>query len=142
MADINSLQLTGRLAKDPYINENKDGSKKINMTLAVSASYKDSDGKAHVDYIDVETFISKERKSIGGYEFIKKGTRVGVTGRLRQNIYTDKNNKTVYKQVVVVDPDGLHLLDSRSKGTGTAAAAASADVVPIPTGVEDAPFTE
>lgn len=140
MADINNLNLTGRLAKDPYINENKDGSKKINMTLAVNASYKDADGKTHVDYIDVETFISKDRKSIGGYEFITKGTRVGVTGRFRQNIYTDKDGKTVYKQVVVVDPDGLHLLDSRSKGAN--AAAASAEVVAIPTGVEDAPFTE
>ena len=47
----------GRLGRDPKVFMNRDGSKKILMSLAVRQNYKGSDGKHGVDWVDLEAFV-------------------------------------------------------------------------------------
>lgn len=97
----------GRCSHDPTVFDNKDGSKKVRITLALADNYKGRDGQRGTQYIPMEAFISADRfasNGLGVYDNIKSGDKVKVEYSLRNNNYTDKDTgKPVYGIVAVID---------------------------------------
>lgn len=98
----------GRLTKDPIVRDNSDGSKKIQMTIAASDTYKNpADNKRTTQFVPLEAFIPKEtveKKGIGAYALIHQGDKVSVSYSVRNNNYVDKNtNQPVYGIVLQID---------------------------------------
>lgn len=109
MSNIRNFgSITGRLANDPKIFTNSDGSKKVLMTVMVDRGYVDRNtNQRPSDAIDVEAFVNKATNGNGPFGRIHKGDKVQFATELRKDVY-QKNGQTVYEQkVIVTDVDFL-----------------------------------
>ena len=97
---MNSVVITGRLAKDIEIKETKNGKKYSNLTLAINRPFKNADGIYETDFVDVTVWgnIAESTKNR-----CEKGSVIGVKGRLETNIEEDKDGNTRKYLNVVCD---------------------------------------
>lgn len=135
---LNSVQLVGRLAREPKIMDNKKG-KTVLLTLAVERSYKDAEGNRPVDYVPVKAFIREGAKSNGPFDYMVKGQLVSIQAELRATQF-EKDGEKVYGLDVVVTNGGVSLMNRPAeKAEATEAPAEdAADVLAIAD--EDLPF--
>ena len=82
---LNSVNLQGRLVRDPDVREIAGGKKLATFTLAVDK------GKDATDFIDCQAF-DRTADTIGSY--VHKGDMIVVTGRLSINLWKDKEGKS------------------------------------------------
>lgn len=82
---LNSVNLQGRLVRDPDLREIAGGKKLATFTLAVDK------GKDATDFIDCQAF-DRTADTIGSY--VHKGDMIVVTGRLSINLWKDKEGKS------------------------------------------------
>lgn len=113
----------GRLTRDPYIVENKDGSKKVMLTVAAQNDFKNKDGKRDSQFISLEGFIPAG-KDTGVYTLLHKGDMVGLGYTVRTNNYTDKKGETVYSQVLFIQT--VDLRETKAAAAAHAAGSAAA----------------
>lgn len=102
---MNVIVLTGRLTKDPEVKKGNSGKTYARFTLAVDRQF----SKDEVDFINCVAF-GKTAELIG--EYLRKGKKIGVTGRLQMNRYEVNGEKRTSYDVVV---DSLEFLETRSK---------------------------
>ena len=135
---LNSVQLVGRLAREPKIVDNKKG-KTVLLTLAVERSYKDSEGNRPVDYVPVKAFIREGAKSNGPFDYMVKGQLVSIQAELRATQF-EKDGEKVYGLDVVVTNGGVSLMNRPAEKAEEAEAPTqdAADVLAIAD--EDLPF--
>ena len=110
---INRVVLVGRLTRDPDYRKNlQTGTPVVTFTVAVDNRQKDADGNWTSSYIPVVTFAqTAERVS----EWARKGSLVGVDGRLNQRSYKrEKDGVTV--QVIEVIADSVQRLEPKQAG--------------------------
>lgn len=108
---LNKVDLIGRLVRDPEYRALADGTSLCNFTLAVDDDYKDSDGQKVTDFIDCTAwrqtaeFVTK---------FLRKGTLMAVSGRLKSRKWTDKegNKRTSW----FVKCDNCYSCEPRREG--------------------------
>lgn len=139
MANIKNMGIAiGRLTKDPVVFPNKDGSKKVMITLAVQDNYKAADGTRGTQFIALEAFVSNKNTGKSVYDYMHKGDKVGVEYTVRTNNYKDsKTGEDVYSQVLFIQSADLSFETKASQATrGTDAPAAAGAVE------DDAPFAE
>lgn len=113
----------GRLTRDPYIVENRDGSKKVMLTVAAQNDFKNKDGKRDSAFISLEGFIPAG-KDTGVYTLLHKGDMVGLGYTVRTNNYTDKNGEMVYSQVLFIQT--VDLRETKAAAAAHAAGSAAA----------------
>lgn len=132
--------LDGRLAKDPVVFNNKDGSRKIMVTIAVPRNYKNKDGKRDTDFIQAEQYMRADKVGNGAWDILKKGDSVSVEYTVRQNNYTDAKGETHYGQSLVIEQTNIR--STKNNANSVAAGAAAAEGTPATPAVdeEDAPF--
>lgn len=135
MANIKNYGVAiGRLVKDPVVFSNKDGSKKVMITLAVQDNYKSADGTKGSQFIALEAFVSNKSTGNTVYDYMHKGDKVGVEYTVRTNNYKDAKGEDVYSQVLFIQSADLSF---ETKASQAARGTAPADAVE-----EDAPFAE
>lgn len=106
---INSVNLTGRLTKDPELRVSQNNVAVGNFTLAVNRSFTDQNGERQADFINCVLF----RKTAEiAKQYLSKGSLVGVTGRLQTRNYENKEGQRVYVTEVVVE--NLAFLETKS----------------------------
>ena len=81
---LNSVNLQGRLVRDPDLRELAKGKKLATFTLAVDKT------KDATDFIDCQAF-DRTADTIGSY--VHKGDMIVVSGRLSTNLWKDKDGK-------------------------------------------------
>lgn len=88
--------ISGRLTREPVEKQTKDGKSIVSFGFAIPRSFKGSGQNA--DFIDVTAFG-------GTADFIKKyvtkGTKLNITGSLRQDLWTDKDGGNHQKISVI-----------------------------------------
>ena len=104
MIIINTIVLTGRLTKDPELKSGQSGKVYARFTLAVDRPMQ----KGEADFINCVAF-SKTAELIG--EYLRKGRKVGVIGRLQMSKYEVNGEKRTSYDVVV---DTIEFLESRN----------------------------
>lgn len=92
---MNSVQLIGRLTKDPEVRYAKD-----NMAVATFAVAIDRGKDKGTDFPRVTVF-GKQAENCEKY--LHKGLLVGVQGRIQTGSYTNKNGDKVYTTDVIAD---------------------------------------
>ncbi len=104
---MNTVQLIGRLTKDPELRFTQNGKEVLSFSLAVDRTYKGNDGKTEVDFIRCQAW-GKTAENIA--KFLSKGSRVAVVGSIQVRKYTDKQNiKREFTEVVC---NSVQFLDS------------------------------
>ena len=98
---MNKVILMGRLTRDPEVRYSAgDNSMAIaRYTLAVDRRFK-RDGDQTADFIGCVAF-----GKLGEFaeKYLRKGTKVVVTGRIQTGSYTNKDGQKVYTTDVVVE---------------------------------------
>lgn len=107
----NNGQLIGRLANDPKVFENKDGSKKILFTVFTDRAYTNAQNQRDSDAVPVEAFVRAQTQGLGPYANIHKGDLVAVGYTLRMDRYS-KNGEQVFDLKVI--SEDITFLESRS----------------------------
>jgi single-strand DNA-binding protein len=98
--DLNKVQFTGHLGGDPEMRYTAQGSAVTNFRVASNRSWKDRDGGAHED---TEWFRVVAWDKLGEIcnQYLTKGTRVYIEGRLQTRKYTDREGQERYVSEVV-----------------------------------------
>lgn len=92
----NNGTIIGRLAADPRVFSNADGSKKVLFTLYADRAYKTRDGKTISDQISVEAFVNNKVEGTGPYTNVHKGDLVALSTHIEQIPYQGQSGETVY----------------------------------------------
>jgi single-strand DNA-binding protein len=107
----NSVQLIGRLGKDPEV-KTFGKSQKASFTIATSDSYKNAKGEKVEDTQWHNIVIWGKLADIAG-QYLKKGSEVALEGKLVHRMYeTDKGEKRYVTEINVND---LAMLGSKQK---------------------------
>ena len=77
---LNQVIIVGRLVKKPIVEENENGKKVCNITLAVPRSYKNAEGIYDTDFIKCTLWNDIAENTV---EYCEKGDLIGVKGRLQ-----------------------------------------------------------
>lgn len=136
---MNTVQLVGRLTRDPEVRYSDSGSSVARFNLACDRRFK-RDGEDTADFIPCTAF-GKTAEFVE--KWFRKGQRMGLTGRIQTGSYTNKDNVKVYTMDVIVD--GVEFVESgRNAGDNEASSrpdsrnTAGDGFVNIPDDVEDA----
>ena len=97
---MNNIQLVGRLTRDPELNYTPgNGLAIVKFTLAVNRPRFNKDKPQEADFINCVMF-GKRAETIANY--VQKGHRFGVIGRLQINKYTDKDGNNRWSSDVII----------------------------------------
>lgn len=131
MADLNSVNLVGRITKDPEMKYTQSSVAILNFTIAVNTSKKENGQWVEKgNFFNLKVF-GKRAESLQNY--LKKGKQVAVTGHLEQNKW-EKDGVNHYSTEVCVDD--IYLLGGgKSEGGTTEPPAENGGAFP-----EDIPF--
>lgn len=106
---INNVVLVGRLTKDPDLRYTASGTGVATFTLAVNRNFTNQEGNRDADFINCVIW-RKSAETLANYA--RKGTLLGVTGRIQTRNYENQQGQRVYVTEVVAD--NFQLLESRS----------------------------
>lgn len=131
---MNKVILMGRLTKDPDVRYTQgDNSTAIaRYTLAVDRRFarKDQQDAQTADFIGIVAF---GKAGEFAEKYLKKGTKVIVTGRIQTGSYTNKDGQKVYTTDVIAEDQ--EFCESKTSGSEVAAGNGFADID------EEIPFT-
>jgi single-strand DNA-binding protein len=111
---MNSINLVGRLTRDPELRETKGDTKVAGMRLAIPPRPKYGEQQAPV-YVDVTSFGVLAQNCA---EYLAKGRRIAVSGRLEYSEWTDRDGGKHSKHEVIADQ--VNFLDAPQNGTAEA----------------------
>ncbi len=97
---MNTLHIIGYLTADPTTRATSTGKTVTTFTVGVTRSRKDANGDKVSDFFRVNAW-GATADFCGKY--LKKGSRVAVTGELNLNNYEGKDGKTRYSLDVQAD---------------------------------------
>ncbi|WP_018661149.1 single-stranded DNA-binding protein [Heyndrickxia acidiproducens] len=97
---INQVTLVGRLTKDPEVHYTAEGKAVLNITLALNRHYRNQFGETLTDFVQC-TLWNKTAENTKKY--CRKGSIVGVVGRIQTRHYDNKEGKRVYVTEVIAD---------------------------------------
>jgi len=113
---VNKVILIGNLGKDPEVKYTPQGTAVARLTVATNERYKDKSGEWQ-DRTEWHNVVLWQRLAEIAGEYLKKGGKVYVEGRLQTRSWDDKqtNQKKYMTEVVAND---LVLLSGRGEGGG------------------------
>ena len=117
--DLNKVMLTGHLGADPEMRYTANGSAVTSFRVAASRSWKSADGTAHDDteWFRISAF---DKLAEICNQYLTKGTRVYVEGRLQTRKYQAADGTDKYS-VEVIANDMIILSSRRDVESGDAA---------------------
>ena len=134
---MNSVQLIGRLTRDPEIRYTDGGASIARFVLAVDRRFKQENG-ADADFINIVSF-GKTAEFIEKY--FHKGMKITLNGRIQTGSYTDKDGKKVYTTDVVAENVEFCESKGTSSNNDAPAPASDGDFMSVPDGIdEELPF--
>ncbi len=114
---INKVILIGNLGKDPEVRFMPSGGAVANLTLATSENWKDKQTGAMQERTEWHNLVFYGRLAEIAGEYLKKGAKIYVEGRLQTRKWQDKNTgNDRYSTEIIVNE--MQMLDSRG-GAGT-----------------------
>ena len=111
---VNKVILIGNLGKDPEVKYTPQGTPVAKLALATNERYKDKNGEWQ-DRTEWHNVVLWQRLAEIAGEYLKKGGKVYIEGRLQTRSWDDKqtNQKKYMTEVVASD---LVLLGGRGEG--------------------------
>lgn len=103
---INNVVLAGRLTKNPILRNSTNGIAIANFTLAVERTFKNSEGNKEADFINIIAF---KRNAELSNQYLVKGIKVGVVGRIQTRNY-EKDRQRIYITEVIAE--SIHFLEN------------------------------
>ena len=97
---INNVVLVGRLTRDPELRFTANGTATATFNLAVNRNFTNQSGEREADFVNCVIW-RKPAETLANYA--KKGTLLGVVGRIQTRNYDNQQGQKVYVTEVVCD---------------------------------------
>ena len=97
---INRVVLVGRLTKDPELRYTPSGVAVARFTLAVNRTFSNQQGERQADFINIVVWRKQAENTAN---FLRKGSLVGVVGRIQTGSYDGQDGKKVFTVEVVAE---------------------------------------
>ena len=140
---VNKVILIGNLGRDPEVRYSPNGGAIANITLATSEAWKDKNTGEQVEKTEWHRVVFFRRLAEIAGEYLKKGSKVYIEGKLQTRKWQDKDGNDRYTTEVVANE--MQMLDSRGGSTSynqDESSTASSQQEPMPAGDfdDDIPF--
>lgn len=113
---INKVILIGNLGSDPDTRFTPSGSAVTNLSIATDESYKDKQTGQMVPKTEWHRVVLFNRLAEIAKEYLKKGSKVYLEGRLQTRKWQDQSGQDRYTTEIVGNE--MQMLDSRAGGGG------------------------
>ncbi|AKF93723.1 single-stranded DNA-binding protein [Brevibacillus laterosporus] len=110
---LNRVILIGNLTKDPELRYTPNGVAVTTFTLAINRPYSGAGGERETDFINI---VAWRQLADLCANYLRKGRKAAVEGRLQTRSYDNKEGKRVYVTEVVAD--NVQFLSSREASEG------------------------
>ena len=97
---INNVVLVGRLTRDPELRFTSNGLAVASFNLAVNRNFTNASGEREADFVNCVIW-RKPAEALANYA--KKGTLIGVVGRIQTRNYENQQGQKVFVTEVVCD---------------------------------------
>lgn len=114
MKGINKVILVGTCGKDPDTRYMSSGSAVTNISIATSESWKDKQTGEKKEVTEWHNVVFFGRLGEIAGEYLKKGSKVYVEGKLKTEKYQDKNGVDKYTTKVICNE--LQMLGGKEQG--------------------------
>lgn len=119
---VNSVTLIGNVGKDPEVRRMTNGDPVVNLSIATSESWRDKatgEKKEKTEWHRVVIF--NEHIAKVAEQYVKKGSKVYLSGALQTRKWADKDGAEKYSTEIVVQKFNgeLVLLDGKKDGAET-----------------------
>ena len=127
---LNKVMLIGNLGKDPELRYTTSGVAVATFSLATNESWKDQDGNQQ-ERTEWHNIVAWRKLAEICGEWLKKGKKVYIEGRIQTRSYDDKNTGAK-KYITEIVADNMIMLDGAPgrQDAGSAAPAASDEQAP------------
>jgi len=134
---MNKVILTGRLTRDPEVRytQSDNPTAIARYALAVERRFK-KDADQTVDFINCVAF---GKSGEFAEKYLRKGTKIVITGRIQTGSYTNKDGAKVYTTDVIIEEH--EFCESKNSGSGSSSTTDSDGFMSIPDDInEELPF--
>ena len=101
--DLNQCQFIGRLGADPEVRYTTQGKAVASFSIAVGSPWTDKtsgDKQESTEWVNITAF-DKLGEICG--EYLRKGSQVFISGRMKTEKYTDKNGVEKYSTKIIAE---------------------------------------
>ena len=131
---MNNVCLVGRLTRDPELRTTQSGISTCRFSIAVDGR-PNADGESHADFINIVVWRNQADNVA---KYCKKGSMVGIVGRITTGSYQDQDGNTKYTTDVVAD--NVKFLTSKKEESESSSGATSIKSEEIILTDDDLPF--
>ncbi len=110
---INNVVLVGRMTRDADLRYTPSNQAVATFTLAVNRNFKNQAGEREADFINCVIW-RQQAENLANWA--KKGTLVGITGRIQTRNYENQQGQRVYVTEVIAE--SFQVLESRTAREG------------------------
>ena len=117
---VNKVILIGNLGRDPEVRTMQNGGKVANLNLATSENWKDKATGERKEKTEWHRVVIFGQLADIAEKYLKKGSKVYISGSLQTRKRTDKDGAEKYTTEVVLQGFGgeLTMLDGKGGGSG------------------------
>lgn len=108
---VNKVILIGNLGKDPEVRYSPNGGAVTTISLATAESWKDKNTGEQVDKTEWHRVVFFRRLAEVAGEYLKKGSKVYIEGKLQTRKWQDKQGQDRYTTEIVANE--MQMLDSK-----------------------------
>jgi len=112
---INKVILIGNLGADPEIRYTQSGTPVVNFRIATTERWKDKDGQQQ-EQTEWHNIVAWRRLAEICGEYLSKGSRVYIEGKLQTRKWQDQNGNDRYTTEIVANE--MKMLTPRGAGAG------------------------
>lgn len=115
--DLNKVSLIGNMVKEPVLRKTPSGQSVASASLATNYIWRDMQTKQRKTSVEFHNVVAWGHLADIMAEYLKKGAKVYIEGRLQSRNWTDKAGKKRYSTEVIAED--LIMLGHRNKDTKT-----------------------
>lgn len=113
---VNKALIIGNLGADPETRYTQNGSAVTNINVATSDSWKDKNSGELQERTEWHRVVAFARLAEIMGEYLRKGSKVYIEGRIQTRKYQNKEGRDVYSTEIVANE--MQMLDSKGDSQG------------------------
>lgn len=110
---MNQVILVGRLSQDPEYEITETGKKRTIINIAVTRSFKNSEGKYETDFIRCVLWNGMASAT---KDYCHIGDTIGIKGRVQNSSYVNDKNETKYITEIIAERISFIASSNKNRG--------------------------
>ncbi len=116
--DLNRATILGRLTADPEARTTPSGQSVVSFSVATNLTWTDSSSGEKKEKTEFHNIVAWRKLAEIISQYLKKGSRVYIEGRLQTRSWDDQNGVKKYRTEIIAE--NMIMLDSRNQNDSTA----------------------